>query len=246
MAKGFEIVREGELSTTPEEFWDAATTGTGGWLWPMEFEPRVGGDAAFGGKVTVWDPPHHFVTRVEGESGWFNQLEHVIEGRDGGKTYFRYVHSGIFVDDWNNQYDGANKHTDFYLHTLGQYLTYFSRRPVTYAAAEGPKASTATDAFVTLRRALGLNDDATVDDSVQVTVPGIEPLRAVVDYLNPYFIGLRTDNGLYRFFGRNAFGGSVGLTVHLFASGRDTDVDTDVDGEKTQQLWQSWLDEVYA
>jgi hypothetical protein len=77
-----------------------------------------------------------------------------------------------------------------------------------------------------------------VDDAVRVTVPGIEPLRAVVDYLNPYFIGLRTDNGLYRFFGRNAFGAPVGLTVHLFA--------TDVDGEKTQHVWQSWLDEVYA
>jgi hypothetical protein len=238
MAKEFEIAREGEQPTTPEEYWDAITTGTGAWLWPMEFEPRVGGAAAFGGTVTVWDPPHHFVTRVEGENGWFNQLEHVVEGRDGGKTFFRYVHSGIFVDDWDNQYDGANKHTDFYLHTLGQYLRYFSRRPVTYASADGPKASTTPDAFEVLGRALGLRAGMAQDDEVRVTVPGVGSLDAVVDYLNPNFIGLRTDNGLYRFFGRNAFGAPVGLTAHLFS--------TDVDAEKTQQAWQSWLNEVYA
>jgi hypothetical protein len=238
MAKEFEIAREGELPTTPDEFWDAITTGTGGWLWPMEFEPRVGGAAAFGGTVTVWDPPHHFVTRVEGENGWFNQLEHVIEGRGGGKTFYRYVHSGIFVDDWDNQYDGANQHTDFYLHTLGQYLRYFSRRPVTYVSAPGPAASSAADSFQVLRRALGLSDKVAQDDAVEVTLPGIEPLDAVVDYLHPNFIGLRTDDGLYRFFGRNAFDAPVEVTMHLFAD--------HVDEDKTQQAWQSWVDQVYA
>jgi hypothetical protein len=238
MSKEFEIKREGELHTTPEEYWDAITTGTGGWLWPMEFEPREGGAAAFGGTVTVWEPPHHFVTRVGGENGWFNQLEHVIEGRDGGTTWFRYVHSGIFGDDWDNQYDGADKHTDFYLHTLRQYLTYFSRWPVAYVATDGPDASKAPDAFQVLRDELGLGADVAQDDSVRVTLPGIEPLDVVVDYLTPEFIGLRTDEGLYRFFGRNAFGAPIGIALHLFADG--------VDQDKVRLTWQSWLNGVFA
>ena len=44
MSKEFEIAREFEVDATPEEVWAAVTTGTGGYLWPMEPpEPRVGG-----------------------------------------------------------------------------------------------------------------------------------------------------------------------------------------------------------
>ena len=31
-------------------------------------------------------------------------------------------HSGILADEWEDQYDAIGAHTDFYLHTLGQYL----------------------------------------------------------------------------------------------------------------------------
>lgn len=240
MSREFKIVREGELPTTPEEYWDAITTGCGGWLWPMEFEPREGGEAPFGGTVTVWDPPHHMVTRMEREDGWFNQLEHVIEAR-GGRTYYHYVHSGIFVDDWDNQYDGADQHTDFYLHTLGQYLRYFSRRPVTYVSADGPASSASADAFVALREALGLRGDAAQGDSVRVTPHGIEPFDAVVDYLHPNFVGLRTNDTLYRFFGRNAFGAPVGIALHLFTEDAE-----DADQEAAERAWTSWLAAVYS
>src|SRR4051812_1466067 len=121
MSKEFEIVREFEVDAGPEQVWDAITTGTGGWLWPMEYEPKEGGAAPYGGTVTVWEPPHRMTARVEDVEGipqqTFNQLEHVIEPREGGGSWVRYVHSGIFVEDWDNQYDGAGKHTDFYLHT---------------------------------------------------------------------------------------------------------------------------------
>ena len=59
---------------------------------------------------------------MDGPDGWFNQLEHVLEPLDGGRARLHYVHSGIFADNWDEQYDGASKHTEFYLHTLGQYL----------------------------------------------------------------------------------------------------------------------------
>ncbi|WP_434614151.1 hypothetical protein [Arthrobacter sp. A5] len=48
-----------------------------------------------------------------------------------------------------------------------------------------------------------------------VSVCGLAPFDTEVHYLDPNFIGLRTTESMYRFFGRNAFGSVVGLTVHL-------------------------------
>jgi hypothetical protein len=239
MAREFEIRREVELPATPEQVWEAVATGPGnaGWLWPMEIEPGVG-SAAEVGVVTAWEPARHFAVRAEGENGWFNALEFLIEARDGGTAVLRYVHSGIFVDDWDNQYDGAGSHTDFYLHTLGQYLQYFTGRIATYVTLQGPPASTGPDAFEVLGRALGLTGETSVGDTVRLDLPGVGPLEGVVDYRTPHFIGLRTADGLLRFFGRNAWGMPVGVSLHLFAAG--------VDQHKTQQAWQGWLDGVLA
>jgi uncharacterized protein YndB with AHSA1/START domain len=241
MGKEFEIRREFEADATPEQVWDAVATADGqaSWLFPMggDVEPRVGGAAPGGHTVTAWDPPHHFAVRAEGEGGWYNALEHIIEARDGGTTWIRYCHSGVFADDWDNQYDGADKHTDFYLHTLGEYLRHFSGRKAAYVGAQGPDSSNRPGAFAELRRALGLADDVAVDDAVRIELPGIDVLDGTVDYLTPDFLGIRTADGLYRFFVRQAFGAPVSAGHHLFAGG--------VDEEKTTEAWSAWLKGVY-
>jgi hypothetical protein len=56
--------------------------------------------------------------------------------------------------------------------------------------------------------------------------------------VRPNFIGVRSDDGLYCFFGRNAFGAPVGLSLHLFNGA--------VDPEKTKHVWQEWLDSALA
>ena len=83
---------------------------------------------------------------MESPDGTFNALDYAIEARDGGTAHLRYVHSGILADGWEDQYDAIDGHTDFYLHTLGQYLEHFNGRQVTYvgqpsSGIEGPEAA---------------------------------------------------------------------------------------------------------
>jgi uncharacterized protein YndB with AHSA1/START domain len=247
MSREFEIRREVELPATPDEVWDAVATGAGtaAWLFPSggDPEPRVGGKAPDGSTVTAWDPPNHFAVRYEGEDGFFNALEFVIEGRQGGTTVLRYAHSGIITDDWDNQYDAANQHTDFYLHTLGQYLEHFKGRAATYVGEvpggiNAPASSAQPGAFETLRAALGLGGGVAVGDAVRIEPQGAEALDGVVDYVHPNFLGIRTADSLYRFYGRNAFGMPVGMQIHAFADG--------VDKDAMQAAWQEWLNGVYA
>jgi hypothetical protein len=153
------------------------------------------------------------------------------------------VHSGILADAWEDQYDAIGAHTDFYLHTLAEYLEHFNGRPVTYvgqpsAGIEGPEAAGATDAMDRLRAALGLSAGAGVGDRVDASLGEAGTLDGVVDYATPEFLGVRTAEGLYRFFGRNHFGGVVGMSAHLFVDG--------VDAASREAELKAWLDGVFA
>lgn len=241
MSKEFEIAREFEVDATPEEVWEAVTTGTGGYLWPMEPpEPRVGGKGPFGSKVTAWDPPHRYTNRVEDVEGisaqTLNQLDYTVEPRDDGRrAWVRYVHSGIFVDDWDNQYDGAARHTDFYLHTLREYLVHFAPRLYRLRHVRRARGVEGADALAVVGRALGVGEDVTA--GTRVTVHGPDEFEAVVDFRNPYFIGLRTDRGLTRVFGRNHWGHPVGISLHDFTPGGDI--------KECEAAWQDWLNGVF-
>ncbi|GHF86982.1 hypothetical protein FHX82_004541 [Amycolatopsis bartoniae] len=223
MAKEFEIKREVVLPAEPEDVFAAVTTGTAGWMFPTPAPDPA--DPA----VRNWEPPHRYTVRQESED-WFNALDFIIEARDGGTATLRYVHSGIFTDDWDNQYDGASKHTDFYHHTLAQYLQYFRGRSAEYVELSGPEQSAHPTALEAVKKSLGINGE-----TVRLDLPGLDPVEATVDYLNPYFIGLRTPDALHRIFGRNHFGGTVDVSVHLF--GTDAGV---------EQAWQQFLNGVFA
>ncbi len=228
MSGEFSCRREVVLPASPEEVWDAVATtpGNAAWMFPNVIDPK---------SAVAWDPPHHLAVRQE-QGDWFNALEYTIEGRGDGTTRMRYVHSGIFVEDWDNQYDAVSQHTDFYLHTLNEYLTHFTGRKVTYIGdvpqgIAGPQSSATPDGFSRLKRALGLPEPAREGDDVRLTGP--HRIAGTIGYVRPNFLGVRTADALYCFFGRNAFGAPVGMSIHSFAD--------DVDAERCKREWHDWL-----
>jgi uncharacterized protein YndB with AHSA1/START domain len=243
MSREFEVKREVDLPAAPEDVWTAITADTAAWQFPTGLDVPADGGPPEGAPITTWDPPHRLVIRMEAPDGTFNALDYTIEARDGGTAHLRYVHSGILADGWEDQYDAIGGHTDFYLHTLAEYLEHFNGRKVTYvgqpsAGIEGPAGAGTPDAMDTLRGALGLSPDGGVGTEVHASMGDAGTLDGVVDYSTPEFLGIRSDDGLWRFFGRNHYGSVVGMSAHVFVDG--------VDAAKAEAALKSWLDGVYA
>ncbi len=234
----FDCRRRLVLPARPERVWEAVATteGNAAWLFPNEIAPDGAGAKA-------WDPPHRFAIRHE-QGDWYNALEFAIDDDADGTSTLSYVHCGVFPPEgFEARNDEIQQHTDFYLHTLGEYLEHFDGRPAVYigdvpGGIQGPAASATPDGFVRLQRALGLDEHLAEGQTVRMTPAGLEPIDGVVDYLRPNFLGVRSEDALYCFFGRNAFGGPVAMTIHLFADGADA--------ETLKRSWQRYLDTTLA
>jgi hypothetical protein len=228
----FDCSRDVVLPAPPDRVWEAVATteGNAAWLFPTEIDPD-------GADSRAWDPPKRFAVRQE-QGDWFNDLQFEIADRGDGTSALRYAHCGVFPpEQFETQNEAIQQHTDFYLHTLGEYLEHFDGRAATYigdvpAGIQGPPSSATPDGFDRLKRALGLGEDVQQGDSVKLAPDGLEQIEGVVDYLSANFMGIRTADALYCFFGRNAFGGPVEVTIHSF-NGRDA--------EETKDRWQRYL-----
>jgi uncharacterized protein YndB with AHSA1/START domain len=248
MAHPFEVRKEIEVEATPEEVWEAVTTGPGLDSWFMgtnEVQPGEGGTVrmtlpawTLESTVTVWDPPNRLVTQTsEGEDGRLMTFEYVIEGRGGGRTVVRFVHSGFLPgDDWEAEYDALKKGDPMYLHKLAQYLTYFRGRTATPVDVYGPQVADQEQAWAVLRGGLGLTGSVDEGDHVRLTPDGLPPIEGVVDFASPETLGVRSSDGLYRFI--YGLGGTVVLGHHIFSD--------DVDQKEVEQAWQSWLTGLFA
>lgn len=235
MPRDFEIRKEIALDATPEQVWEAITTEAGLEAWFMRMEIPPGGAGA-----VAWDPPKHFATRTPAtEDGSTHAFEYHIEARDGGGAVLRFVHSGFLGADWAAEYEGmTSRGWDMYLHTLAQYLAHFPGRPAVYVEAEGPAESAGAGGWPVLLRALGVSAPAAPGDQLRLTPDGLGAVEAVVDYVEPELLGLRTADSLVRFHGRSALGMPVAVAQHLYADGADR--------AGAQQAWQSWLNQVFA
>ena len=241
MAHPFELRHEIELDATPEEVWEAITSGPaldGWWMGMNAVEPRQGGVVrttlpgfTMESTVTAWEPPRRFVvTSPEAEDGRLMAMEYSIEGREGGRTLLRFVHSGFLPgDDWETEYDALRNGNPAYLFKLREYLRYFRGRRAVPVSAWGPSVD-GDRAWAVFRGALGLGDDASVGSSARFDgAEGLPAFEGDVDYLTRDFLGVRTADAMYRFIHGM---GTVALGHHIFAP---------IDREATEQAWQAWL-----
>jgi uncharacterized protein YndB with AHSA1/START domain len=247
MGHPFEVRKEIEVEATPEEVWEAIATGPGLDAWFMgrnEVEPGEGGKVrmtlpawTLESTVTVWDPPKRLVTDTgKDEDGRLMVFEYLIEGRGGGSTVLRFVHSGFLAGDgWETEYEALKSGDPMYIHKLAQYLKYFRGRTATPVDVYGPQVPDREQAWARFRSGLGLPGAVTEGEQVRLTAEGLPPMEGVVDWVSPETLGLRTSDGLYRFI--HGLGGTVVLGHHIFA---------EVDPETTEQAWQAWLDRVFA
>lgn len=246
MAYPFEVRKEIEIEGTPEEVWEAIATGPGIDSWFMgsnSVEPGEGGVVrmtlpgwTLEATITAWDPPNRLETRTEeGEDGRVMAFQYLIEGREGGSTVVRFVHSGFLAGDgWEEEYEALREGDPAYVFKLAEYVKYFRGRTAVPVSAYGPQVDRER-AWTVFRDALGFSGEVHERDPVRFTPEGLPPIDGVVDFVSPSFLGVRTNDGMYRFI--HGLGGTVVLGHHIFS---------DVDQQATERAWQDWVERAFA
>jgi uncharacterized protein YndB with AHSA1/START domain len=244
MAHPFEVSGELTVHATPEEVWEAFSSGAamdGWWMGENELEPRLGGALrttlpgfTMESTVTTWEPPHRFATTSpEAPDGRLMTFAFEIEGR-GGSTVLRFVHSGFLPgDDWEQEYEALKIGDPAYVAKLVEYVEHFRGRQAVPISLWGPQVSRER-AWAEFRKALGLAGDPAVGQPAQFRAEGLPDLDGEIDYLSPDFIGLRTTDGMYRFIHGM---GTIAIGHHIFEP---------VDRAATEQAWQAWIDRTFA
>lgn len=253
MSHAFEDAAELSFELTPDSVWNAIATGPGLTSWFMgatEVDREQGvvrtrmGDYSQDSTIVADDPGRRFAFRgAEAPDGRFFAMEFLIEARDSSSTVLRIVSSGFLPgDDWEDEYEAMVAGGRLYRHTLVEYLEHFTGRPGVAIAASAPLgdndrrwAAMLADLGVAGSESPGGGrPDVAVGDAVALAPTGLEPITGVVDFVTAETLGVRSADGLLRFF-RGHWAAGVGH--HLFG-------ETDASAAAAQ--WQAWLDAVAA
>ncbi|MEV4396826.1 SRPBCC domain-containing protein [Nonomuraea sp. NPDC049607] len=241
MGHEFEIPLDSLVEATPEQVWEAITTGPGIDSWFMGRNEVEGGAirTAFAGvelpesRVTAEEPLKRFAhSGVPGPDGRFVAYEFLLEARGQGSTLVRMVTSGFLPgDDWEQEYEAMSTGLALFFATLTEYLGHFAGRAATPLTESGPPVSDWPRAWRSLHAALGGTPEP--GDAVRITPPGLPPVEGVVYFRNAQSVGVRTSDALYRFV--QGMGGSM-LAMHLLFG----------DPAGQAAAWRSWLEDAHA
>lgn len=239
MGHEFELPQEALVEATPEEVWEAISTGPGIDSWFMGRNEVAGGviSTAFGGMdlpastVTTAEPPHRFAhTSGTAEDGRFVAYEFLIEGRDRASTTVRMVTSGFLPgDDWDTEFEAMAGGLAMFFATLVEYLGHFAGRTATPLTEFGPPITDWPRAWEILYAELG---HPSAGDKVRFAPDGLAPVEGIVYHLGPQTLGVRSDDALYRFL--QGMGGTMIASHHLFGA-----------TENQSPAWHTWLHRLY-
>ncbi len=249
MRREFEVRAEIAIEATPEQVWEAISTGPGIDSWFMgrnDVQRRDGGTVtqSIGGTtytstVTAWEPSKRFTYQSdELPDGTFMAFDYLIEGRAGGSTALRLVHSGFLSDDWEAQYDALKKGDGMYLQKLAAYLKHFPGRTSTFnTLIPGPQVPDQDRVWEAFKSALGLTGEVTRGDRVVLSVDGLPKAEGVVESADyPSIPSVCTGDALYTFM--HGYRDTVVVEQHSFVPG--------VDEKATEGAWKSWLATTFA
>ena len=221
MGKEFEISLQGQVDATPEQVWQAISTGPGVSSWFVgrteiagsTVRTSFGDDWIPAGTVTDAEPGRRFAYRSEtAPDGRFLANEYLIEGRDNAATVVRAVTSGFLPgDDWADEYEAMQYGTQLFFATLLEYLRHFPGRTATPLTLFSPPVHDWPAAWRRLHTELSLPAEPRPGDAVKADLIA----DGVVYFTNPHTVGVRTADALYRFI-RGLHGGMV-LSHALFA-----------------------------
>ncbi|MFF3440673.1 SRPBCC domain-containing protein [Streptosporangium sp. NPDC002721] len=245
MTHPFELNQEIELDATPEQVWDAIATGPGVDSWFMgrtELGTSAGGPAHLTmmghtqqATITAYEPGTRLATRsAEAPDGRFMAMEFLVEGRDGGTTVLRLVQHGMLGDDWETEFEAMRAGWPIYLETLREYLAHFAGRTRTLSVTSvfRPGAGGPDAVWKIVTESLGVTPDVVEGDGVRLP----DGSAGVVYYANlPVNLGVRTDEGLYRFIHSGTGRGDALVLGHQNFAGRDE-----------QAAWQAWTAEHFG
>ncbi|MFG1703090.1 SRPBCC domain-containing protein [Nonomuraea sp. M3C6] len=238
MGQEFELPQEALVEATPEEVWEAISTGPGIDSWFIGRNDIANGvvRTMFGefpmpdSAVTAAEPLRRFAhSSDKTDDGRFVAYEFLIEGRGRGSTQVRMVTSGFLPgDDWQDEFEAMSEGLAMYFATLVEYLGHFAGRVATPVTEFGPPVHDWARAWEILYAELG--GPPSPGDRVRF---GPGQVEGVVYFHNSQTVGIRTGDAIYRFL--QGFHGSM-IAAHLLFGG----------GDDQGPLWRAWLDELYA
>ncbi|WP_030453814.1 SRPBCC family protein [Herbidospora cretacea] len=241
MPREFEVREEIVLPATTEEVWEAIATGPGVDSWFMganDFEPGVGGAgrqtvAGFTTHATVtgWEPGERLAyTTDTAADGSFMAFEYLLEGRAGGSTVLRFVHSGLLTGDWEDQYDAVSVGDGLYLRKLQAYLRHFPGVTADYALFEiGRPTPDAARVWAAFLDAFSLGQPP---EKGRVAVPGLNPDDAQVVFAESGFLCVVTATSLITLV--HGYRDAVVAEHHAFPG--------EIARPLAESAWRAWLE----